>query len=403
MTDNKPYPESWADAVNLARNICDGAHEVGIPTRKGTFLLARAIMDMDAMRAAEPAVAQAAPAAVAGPTKERLIELAEQNNVGYVQQGRLLNGLIEDGDLTDAVQTFARAVLSEFGSVPTTQTPAVTGPSGIYVASRASLPEHPARWRALRTAGWPIVSTWIDEAGPDETADLGELWTRIMQEVSSARGLVLYVGSDDFPLKGALIEVGAALALGKRVGLYAPGVLLEERSMRPLGSWAAHPLVRICPTLGAAREWAESTPAAPTTQAAPQPAAQRGQPVTWEAFHAAVDEYIDDYEMLGETEGGADACYTPNENDKALLLDAFMGFDFSPWVGLGAQPQVAAPSQDVAIKALRKAKSDLMHQRRFGMDTLGHWRNAACSVEGDIEEALNAIDAARAQAKEETP
>lgn len=59
---------------------------------------------------------------------------------------------------------------------------------------------------------------------------------------------------------------------------------------------------------------------------------QAAQPVVdFAAFEAAVQEYIEDYEMLGETEDGRDACYTPNENDKALLLDAFMGFDFSQW------------------------------------------------------------------------
>lgn len=50
------------------------------------------------------------------------------------------------------------------------------------------------------------------------------------------------------------------------------------------------------------------------------------------AFEAAVRAYIEDYEMLGETLDGRDAYYTPNENDKALLFDAFMGFDFSPWM-----------------------------------------------------------------------
>lgn len=150
--------------------------------------------------------------------------------------------------------------------LPIAQPSPSPAPAGIYVASRASVPERPARWRALRDAGWPIVSTWIDEAGPGQTDDLGELWGRITREVTSAQGVLLHVEPDDFPLKGALIEVGMALSLGKRVGVYAPGVELEERSMRPLGSWAAHPLVRIAPTLQGAREWVES--------AAPTPACQ---------------------------------------------------------------------------------------------------------------------------------
>lgn len=45
----------------------------------------------------------------------------------------------------------------------------------------------------------------------------------------------------------------------------------------------------------------------------------------------------------------------------------------------------------VATKALQRAKNDLMHQRRFGTDTLGGWRHAACSVEGDVEEALQGV------------
>lgn len=131
---------------------------------------------------------------------------------------------------------------------------------GVYVASRASLPERPAQWRALRDAGWPIVSTWIDEAGEGETADLGELWERICAEVRASAGVVLHVEQGDFPLKGALIEIGMALGMGKRVGVYAPGVALENRSMRPLGSWAMHPLVAFRPTLEGALDWALSAP-----------------------------------------------------------------------------------------------------------------------------------------------
>jgi hypothetical protein len=114
---------------------------------------------------------------------------------------------------------------------------------GVYVASRASVPERAAFWREMRAAGAPIISTWIDEAGPGETADLGELWARIGREVASARWLVAYVEPGDFPLKGALVEVGMALALGKPVTLCAPGVQIEERSCRPIGSWMRHPLV----------------------------------------------------------------------------------------------------------------------------------------------------------------
>lgn len=111
----------------------------------------------------------------------------------------------------------------------------------IYVASRV---HHAPMWRDLRQS-WPINSTWIDEAGEGETADLGELWARIEAEICQADAVVMYVCQKDFPLKGALIEAGMALAIGKPVIVVADGVELEPRSMRPLGSWVHHPLVRL--------------------------------------------------------------------------------------------------------------------------------------------------------------
>lgn len=112
-----------------------------------------------------------------------------------------------------------------------------------YTASRASLPERPAMWRKLRDGGVKITATWIDEAGEGETACMTDLWRRIDYEVRSADFLILYAEPDDFPLKGALIEVGMAIGNGKRVLVVVPGVELEPRSLRPLGSWAMHPLV----------------------------------------------------------------------------------------------------------------------------------------------------------------
>lgn len=113
-----------------------------------------------------------------------------------------------------------------------------TGP--IYVASRASIPERSAMWRTLRKLGWQITSTWIDEAGEGETDDFTELWDRITSEIAAANKVVLYAEQDDFPLKGAILEAGIALGMGKPVVVCLPGVRLDGRTCRPIGSWVAH-------------------------------------------------------------------------------------------------------------------------------------------------------------------
>ncbi len=128
----------------------------------------------------------------------------------------------------------------------------------IYVASRASLPARAEMWRRLRAEGVPIISSWIDEDGPGETEDFGLLWERIEDEIAQSQALVLYAETEDFPLKGALIEVGMALRGRIPIHVAMPGVVLEERSMRPLESWAAHPLVTIHQDLSSAMEAALS-------------------------------------------------------------------------------------------------------------------------------------------------
>lgn len=114
---------------------------------------------------------------------------------------------------------------------------------GVYVASRASVPERGAMWREFRDRGVPITSSWIDEDGEGQTNDFGELWARIYVEIVVSGGLVLYAESDDFPLKGALIEAGIAIGLQKPITICLPNVELNPRSCRPIGSWINHPLV----------------------------------------------------------------------------------------------------------------------------------------------------------------
>lgn len=130
---------------------------------------------------------------------------------------------------------------------------------GIYVASRASVPERPAMWLALRERGFPIVSSWIDESGEGETECFGSLWERIESEIRNSDGMVLYAERQDFPLKGAFVEVGMALALDKRIYVvldFEP----EGRSFRPIGSWIAHRNVHRAPTVEAAFQMLNAHP-----------------------------------------------------------------------------------------------------------------------------------------------
>lgn len=116
----------------------------------------------------------------------------------------------------------------------------------IYVAGRATA-ERKAMWRRLRADGFPIISSWIDE--DDAPESYADLWRLIEFEVASATVLLFYAEPDDLPVRGALVEVGMALAAGVPVVAVLPGVDLDERTWRPIGSWLAHPDVMIPETL----------------------------------------------------------------------------------------------------------------------------------------------------------
>lgn len=87
-------------------------------------------------------------------------------------------------------------------------------PGGIYVASKATA--HGPMWRARRAAGWPIISSWIDESDPGATLDWPDLWERCLSEAARADVLIAYREPGEI-LKGAFIEIGVALGLRKPV------------------------------------------------------------------------------------------------------------------------------------------------------------------------------------------
>ena len=84
----------------------------------------------------------------------------------------------------------------------------------IYIASKTV---HAPRWRALRGQGLRIVSSWIDAPPvvPDEK--MPALWTRCVREASTADVTLVYREHHREVLKGALVEMGAALGAGKPV------------------------------------------------------------------------------------------------------------------------------------------------------------------------------------------
>lgn len=114
--------------------------------------------------------------------------------------------------------------------------PAYSISTMIYIASKTV---HAPRWRELRAAGLPINSSWIDEAGKGESASLSNLWIRCINEARSADCLIAYREPGEV-LKGAFVEIGAALGEGKRVFL----VGFQEDNF----SFKNHPLCTQCLT-----------------------------------------------------------------------------------------------------------------------------------------------------------
>lgn len=82
-----------------------------------------------------------------------------------------------------------------------------------YTASKT---KHAPQWQALRAAGCKITATWIDEANEGQTADYAELSERCLREIKAADFMLLYCEPGEL-LKGALIEAGMALAMGRQV------------------------------------------------------------------------------------------------------------------------------------------------------------------------------------------
>jgi hypothetical protein len=114
----------------------------------------------------------------------------------------------------------------------------------VYPASKA---RHADWWKALQAAGVPLAASWIDSDinRTDDPSDdaWSRHWSACIQESSSA-DVVLFYAAEGEQQCGSLVELGAALASGKRVFVVS------------CYGWsvAHHPRCRIFPSLAAAVE-----------------------------------------------------------------------------------------------------------------------------------------------------
>ncbi len=115
----------------------------------------------------------------------------------------------------------------------------------IYVSSRASIPERPAMWRNFKKIGANIISTWIDESDDQATVSFPDLWHRIQEEILACDRFIFYAEPEDFPVKGALVEIGLAIAYVKPIWVLGNNIDVEKPTYRPFGSWVMHHSVTV--------------------------------------------------------------------------------------------------------------------------------------------------------------
>jgi nucleoside 2-deoxyribosyltransferase len=89
----------------------------------------------------------------------------------------------------------------------------------------------------IKPNGIEVTSRWIDHAlaGRPES-EAREFWQEDLEDVAKADALICYAADTTEILRGALVETGAALALGKYVCAVGP----ENPSF---GTWQHHPRV----------------------------------------------------------------------------------------------------------------------------------------------------------------
>jgi len=93
----------------------------------------------------------------------------------------------------------------------------------------------------------------------------------------------------------------------------------------------------------------------------------------WSVIDAAIREYLDGYEQIGEDDAGADACYTPTERERDLIYDAINGLlaDES-FVAAISAPQAEPKREPLSDERITKGEYVLATKFSDG-DPGDHW------------------------------
>ena len=97
-----------------------------------------------------------------------------------------------------------------------------------YVASKTKYVE---LWKDLRDEGLPIISTWIDEAGQEETKCQKESFAKFSTEIQDCSLFILFAMDEDI-MKGSYIELGIAMSHNKPVIIYCED--LKQKNINSL-------------------------------------------------------------------------------------------------------------------------------------------------------------------------
>ena len=111
-----------------------------------------------------------------------------------------------------------------------------------YVSSKL---KHKSFWLESEVAH-QIKSSWLTTEELTDEQELAAMWTRYLHEIQDCDKFLMYLEDEDVP-KGALVELGAAFALGKPIDIIWTGT--KDQLRQKIGTIVDHWLVDYYPTL----------------------------------------------------------------------------------------------------------------------------------------------------------